>query len=145
MADPTPSIWARLSKEVISLLSGVSSVAALLLFTAVAATALYIKAKAHARYLAGGRAPGVLCERLYRFEFPERPGALGYFLRALADAYVKDILAQPPLTGHAMQTALRACEMSMTYLLRAVAPPARVAPRSPSSPAPAAPAATAGM
>jgi threonine dehydratase len=27
-------------------------------------------AKAHARYLAGGRAPGVECERLYRFEFP---------------------------------------------------------------------------
>eukprot|EP01043_Picozoa_sp_COSAG02_P059505 COSAG02_NODE_7600_length_2940_cov_9.106301_2_plen_524_part_00 len=29
-------------------------------------------AKAHARYLAGGRAPGVEGERLYRFEFPVR-------------------------------------------------------------------------
>ena len=45
-------------------------------------------AKAHARYLAGGRAPGVTSERLYRFEFPERPGALGHFLQALAEVCV---------------------------------------------------------
>lgn len=41
-------------------------------------------AKAHARYLAGGRAPGVQCERLYRFEFPERSGALGTFLNQMS-------------------------------------------------------------
>ncbi|TGZ84787.1 threonine dehydratase I [Ascodesmis nigricans] len=42
-------------------------------------------AKSHARYLVGGRLPeGVdIEERLYRFEFPERPGALGKFLELL--------------------------------------------------------------
>jgi threonine dehydratase len=42
-------------------------------------------AKSHARYLVGGRLPeGVVeKERLYRFEFPERPGALGKFLDLL--------------------------------------------------------------
>lgn len=42
-------------------------------------------AKTHARYLVGGRLPeGVEPrERLYRFEFPERPGALGKFLELL--------------------------------------------------------------
>jgi threonine dehydratase len=37
-------------------------------------------AKTHIRYLVGGRAPQVRDERLYRFEFPERPGALMNFL-----------------------------------------------------------------
>ncbi len=36
-------------------------------------------AKLHVRYMVGGRA-GVTDERLYRFEFPERPGALIRFL-----------------------------------------------------------------
>lgn len=36
--------------------------------------------KAHVRHLAGGRAPHVLNERVFRFEFPEAPGALGRFL-----------------------------------------------------------------
>jgi len=42
-------------------------------------------AKSHARYLAGGRLPDGLDieERIYRFEFPERPGALGKFLELL--------------------------------------------------------------
>ncbi|KAI5803807.1 tryptophan synthase beta subunit-like PLP-dependent enzyme [Geopyxis carbonaria] len=42
-------------------------------------------AKSHARYLVGGRLPTGLLdeERLYRFEFPERPGALGKFLELL--------------------------------------------------------------
>jgi len=40
-------------------------------------------AKAHARYLAGGRAPHVKHEQLYRFEFPARPGALHAFLTDL--------------------------------------------------------------
>jgi threonine dehydratase len=37
-------------------------------------------AKLHVRHLVGGRAPGASDERLYRFEFPERPGALLNFL-----------------------------------------------------------------
>jgi threonine dehydratase len=37
----------------------------------------------HARHMVGGRAPGLLDERLYRFDFPERPGALMAFLDAL--------------------------------------------------------------
>ncbi|CEG47205.1 threonine ammonia-biosynthetic [Plasmopara halstedii] len=41
-------------------------------------------AKVHTRYLAGGRARGgVKNERLYRFEFPDRPRALATFLEAL--------------------------------------------------------------
>ncbi|OAP61785.1 threonine ammonia-lyase, biosynthetic [Fonsecaea erecta] len=39
-------------------------------------------AKTHLRYLVGGRS-GVKDERLYMFEFPERPGALFKFLRTL--------------------------------------------------------------
>ena len=37
-------------------------------------------AKLHVRHLVGGRAPQARNERLYRFEFPERPGALLTFL-----------------------------------------------------------------
>ncbi|HET9870050.1 MAG TPA: threonine ammonia-lyase, biosynthetic, partial [bacterium] len=37
-------------------------------------------AKLHVRHLVGGRAPGLTNERLFRFEFPERPGALRAFL-----------------------------------------------------------------
>ena len=37
-------------------------------------------AKLHVRYMVGGHAPGVEGEALYRFEFPERPGALLDFL-----------------------------------------------------------------
>jgi threonine dehydratase len=37
-------------------------------------------AKLHARYMVGGRAPNARNEILYRFEFPERPGALMNFL-----------------------------------------------------------------
>jgi threonine dehydratase len=33
--------------------------------------------------MVGGHAPGVRDERLCRFEFPERPGALGQFLEKL--------------------------------------------------------------
>jgi threonine dehydratase len=40
-------------------------------------------AKLHVRYMVGGRAPELRDERLYRFEFPERPGALLKFLRAI--------------------------------------------------------------
>lgn len=40
-------------------------------------------AKLHLRHLVGGRAPQALNEMLYRFEFPERPGALMNFLQAL--------------------------------------------------------------
>ena len=40
-------------------------------------------AKLHVRHMVGGRAPGVCNERLFRFEFPERPGALLEFLNAI--------------------------------------------------------------
>jgi threonine dehydratase len=40
-------------------------------------------AKVHARHMVGGRAPFARNELLYRFEFPERPGALMRFLEAM--------------------------------------------------------------
>ncbi len=40
-------------------------------------------AKLHVRHMVGGRAPDVRHERLCRFEFPERPGALTQFLEQL--------------------------------------------------------------
>ena len=41
-------------------------------------------AKLHLRHLVGGRLPSSERERIYRFEFPERPGALLEFLTVLA-------------------------------------------------------------
>jgi threonine dehydratase len=43
-------------------------------------------AKSHARYLVGGR-QSVPNERLFRFEFPERPGALKKFLEGLRSGW----------------------------------------------------------
>jgi threonine dehydratase len=40
-------------------------------------------AKLHVRYMVGGRGRGIQHERLFRFEFPERPGALLKFLHAI--------------------------------------------------------------
>jgi threonine dehydratase len=40
-------------------------------------------AKLHVRHMVGGRTPHVAAERVCRFEFPERPGALLQFLDAL--------------------------------------------------------------
>jgi threonine dehydratase len=40
-------------------------------------------AKLHVRYMVGGHARGIENEVLYRFEFPERPGALMRFLQAV--------------------------------------------------------------
>jgi threonine dehydratase len=40
-------------------------------------------AKLHLRHLVGGRAPEVSDEIMYRFEFPERPGALMNFLNSM--------------------------------------------------------------
>jgi threonine dehydratase len=40
-------------------------------------------AKLHIRYMVGGRSSSAQDERLYRFEFPERPGALMDFLDRL--------------------------------------------------------------
>ena len=40
-------------------------------------------AKLHVRHMVGGRSPGIENERLFRFEFPERPGALRDFLDAI--------------------------------------------------------------
>ncbi|HET9705198.1 MAG TPA: threonine ammonia-lyase, biosynthetic [Vicinamibacterales bacterium] len=44
-------------------------------------------AKLHVRYMVGGRSADVRNERLYRFEFPERPGALMEFLERLGDRW----------------------------------------------------------
>lgn len=44
-------------------------------------------AKAHVRHMVGGRAFGSKGEWLYRFEFPERPGALGRFLAELGSRW----------------------------------------------------------
>jgi threonine dehydratase len=41
-------------------------------------------AKLHVRHLVGGHAPAVENEILYRFEFPERPGALLRFLDSMS-------------------------------------------------------------
>ena len=41
-------------------------------------------AKLHVRHLVGGRAAQVESELLYRFEFPERPGALMNFLNQMS-------------------------------------------------------------
>jgi threonine dehydratase len=44
-------------------------------------------AKLHVRYMVGGHAHGLTHERLYRFEFPERPGALLRFLEAIGSKW----------------------------------------------------------
>jgi threonine dehydratase len=44
-------------------------------------------AKLHVRHLVGGQVPGLEHEVLYRFEFPERPGALRAFLQAVGDRW----------------------------------------------------------
>jgi threonine dehydratase len=44
-------------------------------------------AKLHVRHMVGGRASGAHDERLFRFEFPERPGALLQFLDTLGGRF----------------------------------------------------------
>ena len=44
-------------------------------------------AKLHVRYMVGGRGNGVENERLFRFEFPERPGALLRFLNYMGESW----------------------------------------------------------
>jgi threonine dehydratase len=44
-------------------------------------------AKLHIRYMVGGHANGLECESLVRFEFPERPGALMFFLNNLGNRW----------------------------------------------------------
>src|SRR6185295_12099409 len=44
-------------------------------------------AKLHVRYMVGGHARGIEHEVLYRFEFPERPGALLRFLQAVGSRW----------------------------------------------------------
>lgn len=44
-------------------------------------------AKVHVRYMVGGRVPGLADELLFRFEFPERPGALLAFLREVGSRW----------------------------------------------------------
>ncbi len=44
-------------------------------------------AKVHVRHMVGGRAPNVTDEKVYRFEFPERPGALLGFLEKMGASW----------------------------------------------------------
>jgi threonine dehydratase len=44
-------------------------------------------AKLHVRYMVGGHARGIEHELLFRFEFPERPGALLRFLQAVGSRW----------------------------------------------------------
>lgn len=44
-------------------------------------------AKLHVRYMVGGRVAGLRDELLYRFQFPERPGALLKFLNGMAQGW----------------------------------------------------------
>ena len=44
-------------------------------------------AKLHIRYMVGGHAPQAVDEKLFRFEFPERPGALLDFLKGLSGGW----------------------------------------------------------
>lgn len=44
-------------------------------------------AKLHIRYMVGGRVAGVKHEKIYRFEFPERPGALLRFLNKMGQQW----------------------------------------------------------
>ncbi len=44
-------------------------------------------AKLHVRHMVGGHTPSVANERIYRFEFPERPGALLNFLNRLGNRF----------------------------------------------------------
>jgi len=44
-------------------------------------------AKLHVRYMVGGHARGIEHELLYRFEFPERPGALLRFLQSIGSRW----------------------------------------------------------
>ena len=44
-------------------------------------------AKLHIRYMVGGHAPGLTDEIIYRFEFPERPGALLLFLTKIGQRW----------------------------------------------------------
>ncbi len=44
-------------------------------------------AKVHTRFMVGGRAPGLFDEHLFRFEFPERPGACLDFLEAIGSRW----------------------------------------------------------
>ena len=44
-------------------------------------------AKLHVRFMVGGHARGLAHELLYRFEFPERPGALLKFLQAIGSRW----------------------------------------------------------
>jgi threonine dehydratase len=44
-------------------------------------------AKLHVRHMVGGQVPGLEHELVYRFEFPERPGALLAFLQAIGNRW----------------------------------------------------------
>ncbi len=60
-------------------------------------------AKLHVRHMVGGRAADVKHERLYRFEFPERPGALLEFLEKLGRPLEHQPLPLPQPRGRLRQ------------------------------------------
>mmetsp|Transcript_792 Transcript_792/g.2307 ORF Transcript_792/g.2307 Transcript_792/m.2307 type:complete len:536 (-) Transcript_792:29-1636(-) len=54
----------------------------------------------HLRHVAGGRSPHVGAERLFRFEFPEAPGALKKFLSHFGDGFLNVSLFHYRNYGH---------------------------------------------
>jgi threonine dehydratase len=44
-------------------------------------------AKTHIRHMVGGRCDSASCERMFHFDFPERPGALSQFLNCLGQSW----------------------------------------------------------
>ena len=54
-------------------------------------------AKLHVRHMVGGRSAGIRNERLFRFEFPERPGALLDFLDAIGTDWNISLLSSDGL------------------------------------------------
>ena len=68
-------------------------------------------AKTHGRHLVGGRAPHDMAkdERLFRFEFPERPGSLARFLETLPERYRRVYTGAHALRSKGLQQAKAAC------------------------------------
>eukprot|EP01050_Picozoa_sp_SAG11_P007476 SAG11_NODE_625_length_8104_cov_12.962898_3_plen_202_part_00 len=76
-------------------------------------------AKAHGRHLSGGRAQGVEHERLYRFEFPERPGALRDFLALMQKTNRRSSKAAGSVAD-AWPSSSDAGDVSLTWNIRYV-------------------------
>jgi len=76
-------------------------------------------AKVHVRYMVGGRVGGLANECLFRFEFPERPGALMRFLNRMGEHWregqAADLFAgtELPLVGRERQSGVPAVSALM--------------------------------